>query len=246
MERKFQSKTFYYKLYGEYALFTDPMSKGGGEKFTYQVPTYQALKGITECIYWKPTLIWYIDEVKVINRIRTETKGIRSLKSEGNDLNYYTYLKNVEYLVKVHFEWNQNREDLKPDRQEIKHQEIMLRSINRGGRRDIFIGTRECMGYVEKINEEIYSSSVSENNGRNLSYGMMFHSFVYPDEGHDVNTYDHLSSNFSNIIMKDGVIEFCRPEACEITHQLHQQEIKIFEENDMTMVDEEYDRGNSQ
>jgi CRISPR-associated protein Cas5d len=243
LERKFQSKPFYYKLNGEYALFTDPMSKGGGEKFTYQVPTYQALKGITECIYWKPTLIWYIDEVKVMETIQTETKGIRSLKSDGNDLNYYTYLKNVEYLVKVYFEWNENRIDLKSDRQEVKHQEIMLRSINKGGRRDIFIGTRECMGYVERINEEIYNSLESGYNGRYLSFGMMFHSFVYPDEGHNDNTYNHLSSNFSNTVMKDGIIRFCRPDECEITHQLHQQEMKVFGEHEMTMVDEEYDWG---
>ena len=50
MERKFKSKPFYYKIKGEYALFTDPITKGGGEKFTYQIPTYQALKGITEAI----------------------------------------------------------------------------------------------------------------------------------------------------------------------------------------------------
>lgn len=37
-----------YKVYGRYALFTDPLTKTGGEKFTYQIPTYQALKGITE------------------------------------------------------------------------------------------------------------------------------------------------------------------------------------------------------
>ena len=58
MERKFKSKPFYYRVKGEYALFTDPVTKGGGEKFTYQIPTYQALKGITEAIYWKPTLIY--------------------------------------------------------------------------------------------------------------------------------------------------------------------------------------------
>lgn len=243
MERKFQSKPFYYKLYGEYGLFTDPMSKGGGEKFTYQIPTYQALKGVTECIYWKPTLIWYIDEVKIIKTIQTETKGIRSLKADGrNDLNYYTYLKDVEYLVKAHFEWNDNRIDLKPDRQEVKHQEIMLRSINKGGRRDIFIGTRECMGYVERINEKTYILAESSYKGRGLSFGIMFHSFVYPDEGYNDTTYDHLSSNFSNIMMKDGIIMFCRPEECEITQRLHQQEMKIFEENEMTMVHEEYDK----
>lgn len=29
-----------YKVYGRYALFTDPLTKTGGEKFTYQVATY--------------------------------------------------------------------------------------------------------------------------------------------------------------------------------------------------------------
>lgn len=47
------------------ALFTDPLTKVGGEKFSYPVPTYQALKGITESIYWKPTLIWVIDRCRV-------------------------------------------------------------------------------------------------------------------------------------------------------------------------------------
>ena len=54
-----------YKVYGRYALFTDPLTKTGGEKFTYQIPTYQALKGITESIYWKPTFVWIIDSVRI-------------------------------------------------------------------------------------------------------------------------------------------------------------------------------------
>lgn len=33
-----------YKVYGKNALFTDPLTKTGGEKMSYQVPTYQALK----------------------------------------------------------------------------------------------------------------------------------------------------------------------------------------------------------
>lgn len=45
-----ENTTFNFKVYGDYALFTDPIMKIGGEKFTYPVPTYQALKGITESI----------------------------------------------------------------------------------------------------------------------------------------------------------------------------------------------------
>ena len=46
-----------FKVYGRMALFTDPITKLGGEKSSYSIPTYQALKGITESIYWKPTIV---------------------------------------------------------------------------------------------------------------------------------------------------------------------------------------------
>ena len=52
-----------FQVYGRMALFTDPITKIGGERSSYAVPTYQTLKGITESIYWKPTIIWIIDEI---------------------------------------------------------------------------------------------------------------------------------------------------------------------------------------
>lgn len=69
--------TVEFEVYGDYAMFTDPITKAGGEKFSYQVPTYQSLKGVLESVYWKPTFIWYIDEVRVMNEIRTEVKGVK-------------------------------------------------------------------------------------------------------------------------------------------------------------------------
>ena len=94
-----------FKVSGKYALFTDPITKIGGEKATLTLPTYQALKGICESIYWKPSIIWFVDKVKVINKIQTESKGIRPIKySGGNDLARYLYLKDVEYVVCCHFE----------------------------------------------------------------------------------------------------------------------------------------------
>ena len=183
MQEQFKSDPFYYKVYGDYAMFTDPVTKAGGEKYTYQVPTYQALKGITEQIYWKPTLQYFIDSVKVVKKIQTETKGIRTpLKNGTNDLDYYTYLRNVEYLVKFHFEWNLNRPELEADRNAIKHERILLRSILKGGRRDIFLGTRECVGYVERIRAEEFEKATTVYDGEKISFGIMFHSFNYPDE----------------------------------------------------------------
>lgn len=45
------------KVTGSYALFSDPLTRVGGEKYSYPLPTYQALKGVMESVYWKPTFI---------------------------------------------------------------------------------------------------------------------------------------------------------------------------------------------
>ena len=77
-----------FSIFGDYALFSNPDTSVGGEKCSYQIPTYEALKGILKSVYWKPTIIWYIDKVRIMNPFdRTETKGILTLKySGGNDL----------------------------------------------------------------------------------------------------------------------------------------------------------------
>ena len=46
-----------FEVYGEHALFSDPLMRLGGEKCSYQIPTYEALKGILSSVYWKPTFI---------------------------------------------------------------------------------------------------------------------------------------------------------------------------------------------
>ena len=32
----------------KYALFSDPLNRVSGEKFSYQIPTYEALKGVVK------------------------------------------------------------------------------------------------------------------------------------------------------------------------------------------------------
>lgn len=46
-----------FRLWGQYALFTDPVTKIGGEKCSYHLPTYEAVKGVLKSIYWKPSVI---------------------------------------------------------------------------------------------------------------------------------------------------------------------------------------------
>ena len=111
--------TVEFEVYGDYALFTDPVMHLGGEKCTLQIPTYEALKGVLSSVYWKPTLIWVIDAVRVMNPIQTEVKGVRPIKyAGGNDLSFYTYLKNCRYQVRAHFIRNENGVGSRPKREQ--------------------------------------------------------------------------------------------------------------------------------
>lgn len=220
-----------FKVYGPYALFSDPITRVGGEKCTYQIPTYEALKGILSSVYWKPTFIWYIDRVRVINRIQTEVKGVRPIKyNGGNDLAYYTYLKDCCYQVQAHFEWNLNRPELEMDRNENKHHEIAKRMINRGGRRDIFLGTRECQGYVEPC---VFGEGEGAYDDINhLQFGVMYHGITYADEAYSEETKNMMTVNLWNPEMKKGVIDFVKPEECPYHKPIHEMKMKAFGESD--------------
>lgn len=220
-----------FEVTGNYALFSDPIMRIGGEKCSYPVPTYEALKGILQSVYWKPTLIWYIDAVRVMNRIQTEVKGIRPLVYGGgkpSDLAYYTYLKDCRYQVRAHFEWNDNRPELAEDRNENKHHQIAKRMIQRGGRRDVFLGTRECQGYVEPC--EFGKGTGAYDDLPSLSFGLMVHGITYPDEAYSDETRSHISVRFWNPVMNKGVIVFPRPEHCPYPPKiLREMPIKAFD-----------------
>jgi CRISPR-associated protein Cas5d len=216
-----------FEVRGDYALFSDPITRVGGEKSSYPVPTYEALKGILSSVYFKPTIIWYIDSVRIMNPIQTEVKGIRPLKyNGGNDLAYYTYLKDCRYKVRAHFEWNENRPELIMDRNENKHHEIAKRMIKKGGRRDIFLGTRECQGYVEpcvyREGEGAYDK-IGE-----LAFGLMYHGITYADEAYSPETKNSMTVRFWKPTMRKGEIVFPRPEECSLTKRIKDMEMKAF------------------
>ena len=201
------SRYYYVRIKGDYALWTSPESKGGGEKSSYSVPTRQALTGIADAIYFKPVFYNVVDAVKVVNKIQTEVVGIRALIGSGKintaDLNYYSYLRDVEYEIKFHFEWNLNREDLAKDRDLKKHQAILERSLKKGGRRDVFLGTRECVGLIEEISEDDFFYKNSYYDEQLLNMGIMFQEFEYPQK-----PGGKLKSYYANTEMKEGYITY--------------------------------------
>lgn len=213
-----------FRVYGVRALFTDPVSRIGGEKYSYSIPTYQALKGILESIYWKPTIVWHIDSVRIMNPIVNESVNMRPINYNGkNDLSIYTYLSKVDYHVRAHFEWNLNRSDLEGDRNENKHYFQTKRWIEKGGRRDIFLGTRECQAYVEPcaFNDGVGAYDQLDQ----MPMGIMFHGFDYGDETGN----EELVARFWTPIMKKGIVEFIRPEDCSIRKKIKEYKVKKVE-----------------
>lgn len=202
-----------FRVWGRYALFSDPICRMGGEKLTYPIPTYQALKGITESIYFKPSIMWIIDSVRIINAIKTENKSIRPISYLGrqNTLSVYTYLSEPVYEVRAHFIPNPYRTEpdlIEDGKNENKHHNIAKRAIEKGGRRDVFLGTRECQAYVEPC---VYGEGESyyQNSGI-INFGTMFHSFAYPDE----TGKDELGIRLWQAKMTNGEIVFPSPQEC--------------------------------
>lgn len=240
-----------FKLWGRFALFTDPLTKIGGEKCSYHLPTYEALKGVCKSIYWKPTFIWVVDAVRVMKRIRTQTKGTKPLNFGGvyssekipgkkqenfNDLAIYTFLSNVEYQVLAHFEWNDRHVELEKDQIDGKHFAIAKRMLERGGRQDIFLGTRDCQGYVAPC---VFGEGAGAyDDDDEIGYGLMFHGFDYPDEK---KGSDELCARFWYPTLKKGVLTFDRPEDCKHRKFVRKMDAKNFGTENVKSVELEAD-----
>lgn len=168
-----------------------------------------------------------------MNPIRMESKGIRPMDySGGNTLANYTYLRDVCYQVRAHFEFNPHREDLAFDRNEFKHHNIMKRSLQAGGRRDIFLGTRECQAYVEPCT---FGEGESFYDGYgDIHLGSMVHGINYPDE----TGRNQLEVRLWNPVMKNGVIQFIRPEECRQVRTIAEMKPKVFKESHVESAEE--------
>jgi CRISPR-associated protein Cas5d len=108
------------------------------------------------------------------------------------------------------------------DRNEGKHYQIACRCLERGGRQDIYLGTRDCQGYVEPC--EFGAGSGDYDGKGELGFGLMFHSFDYPDE----TGVDILRNNFWLPKMADGVVRFPRPEECVVKNEIRAMGSKRF------------------
>ena len=108
---------FRIECWGDYACFTRPELKT--ERFSYEVMTPSAARGIVEAIFWHPGLRYVIDKIYVLKPIkftnirRNEIKekisadNILKLKKDTNFNRIQraaTVLKDVRYCIEFHFD----------------------------------------------------------------------------------------------------------------------------------------------
>lgn len=210
-----------FNVKAENACFADPITRVGGERFSYQVPTYSALKGICDNIYWKPTFKWEIKRVRVLNQIQYEQKSFLcpatlcgESESNKSDRAFALELCDVSYNVEAALVWDMDRPDLEQDRNLRKHMEIAKRSIAAGGRLPIYLGKKEGNCYAEVSPAVFCEGKGFYDEAGQYPCGMMLHGITYPTKGEHA-----LKARFWTPVMKNGVIEFIRPDECTmVTH----------------------------
>ncbi len=197
---------------GRYALFTDPLTRTSGEKYSLPVPTYEALKGIVSAVYWQPQIKWIIDRVRILEPIRTESRSVlrRKYNRRGYDMSIYTYLTNVRYRIQAHFEPADTCDSF-TENDEHKHYRMMLRMLERGGRRNIFLGTADCPCSITAC-EFAAGNGFYDNHSEDM--GLMFHSFSYSGDVPD-------SAAYFRCRMENGVIRFPVPQDCTLIQTLN-------------------------
>lgn len=198
-----------YTVQGASALFTDPITRGAGSHETYPLPTYEALRGLSDAIYWKPSITHVIDRVRVMNKIKTFTKGgVITVDNKPKRI-IHKYLRDVAYQIEGHIELNLNQIHMK-DFDLKKHWHIMQESIQMGGRMNPFLGTSECIALVESCE---FGEGSGFYDNIDSTFGLMFHSFEYPN----ITGKNEFAARLWIPTMVNGIIEF--PRTLETSHR---------------------------
>jgi CRISPR-associated protein Cas5d len=166
------------RVRGEYALFTRPEMKV--ERVSYDMITPSAARGIIEAVYWKPAIVWVIDEIRVLNEIqftnirRNEVSEKASTDTaqqcmKGANKPFFIdaldkrqqrasmVLRNVDYIIEAHFDLTDRAG---PEDTVEKHYNIVLRRLRKGQHFHApCLGTREFPARVELIEDDALPTS---------------------------------------------------------------------------------------
>lgn len=189
------------KLYGDFALFNDVVANV--ERYSYPVPTFSAVKGILESIYWKPEFVWEVLSIQVLNEIKHQNFLRNEVLSQkiGVDrkpidiINNRTQ-RNSKVLVRPAYIVTAKIVQKENDTAHIKkHLEIFNRRVERGAcYRTPYFGIKEyeCLFSFPNGTETPHETLMG-----NKSLGLMLHSIKYGKTNNAI---------FKKMKMVDGLV----------------------------------------
>lgn len=205
------------KVWGDYALFSRPELKV--ERYSYDVMTPSAARGILEAIYWHPGLRWNIDRLYVKNPIcftSVRRNEVKSKVSASNVLQVYngadkplyintkneivqrasTILCDVCYVIEAHFEMTEKANETDNPG---KFKDIMMRRLRRGECYHMpYFGCREFPAHFCLCEEEEIHTAYDDVNERDL--GLMLYDMDYSNK-------DNIQAMFFRAVLKKGVLD---------------------------------------
>lgn len=205
------------KVWGDYALFSRPELKV--ERYSYDVITPSAARGILEAIYWHPGMRWIIDRIYVKSPIQFTSVRRNEVKSKilassvlqvynGAEKPLYistkedivqrasTLLCNVEYVIEAHFDMTEKANETDNSG---KFKDIIMRRLKRGECYHMpYFGCREFPAHFCLCEEDEIKTAYDEVEEKDL--GFMLYDIDYTDK-------ENLQPMFFRAVMKRGVLD---------------------------------------
>lgn len=205
------------RVWGDYALFSRPELKV--ERYSYDVITPSAARGILDAIYYHPGMRWIIDKIYVVKPIRftsVRRNEIKSKISASNVLQVYNgadkalymsskqeivqrasvLLTDVEYVIEAHFEMTEKANETDNPG---KFKDITMRRLKKGECYHMpYFGCREFPAHFALCEEEeiktVYETVLEKD------FGIMFYDMDYSDP-------ENIQSMFFRAVMRQGVLD---------------------------------------
>jgi CRISPR-associated protein Cas5d len=189
------------KVWGDHACFTRPEMKV--ERVSYDVMTPSAARGVLEAIHWKPTILWVVDAIHVLNPIRFtsirrnevgakipmgsvksamnrgDTNGLGLAVDENRQQRAATVLVQPTYVIEAHFELT-----AKAGEGDMAAKHIAMfnrRAANGQCFHRPYLGTREFAAHFELVEGDLPDSTLPADQ-RNRDLGWMLHDIDHAND----------------------------------------------------------------
>lgn len=205
------------RVWGDYALFSRPEVKV--ERYSYDVMTPSAARGILEAIYWHPGMRWVIDKIYVKNPVRftsVRRNEVKSKVSLNNVLQVYNgakkplyisskeeivqrasvLLTDVEYVIEAHFDMTEKANETDNPG---KFKDIIMRRLRKGACYHMpYFGCREFPAHFALCEEEKITTCYDDVTEKDL--GIMLYDMDYSDKA-------NIRPIFFRAVMRQGVLD---------------------------------------